>query len=140
MLKCCTQYVSKFGNLSNAHKTGKGQFSFQRMFKLPYNCTHFTRQQGNAQNPSTQVLVVCELRTFRCTSWVQKKAEQSEIKLSTFTGSQRKQGNSRKTSTSASLTMLKPLTVWITTHCGKFLKEMGRSDHFTCLLRNLYVS
>ena len=32
----------------------------------------------------------------------------------------KKQGNSRKTSTSASLTMLKPLTVWITRNCGKF--------------------
>jgi len=31
--------------------------------------------------------------------------------------------DSRKTSTSASLTMLKPLTVWITTNCGKFLKR-----------------
>ena len=31
-----------------------------------------------------------------------------------------KKRNSRKTSTSASLTMLKPLTVWITTNCGKF--------------------
>ena len=31
-----------------------------------------------------------------------------------------KQGSSRKTSTSASLTMLKPLTAWITTNCGKF--------------------
>ena len=29
----------------------------------------------------------------------------------------------KKTSTSASLTMLKPLTVWITTHCGKFLDQ-----------------
>ena len=28
----------------------------------------------------------------------------------------------KKTSTSASLTTLKPLTVWITTNCGKFLK------------------
>ena len=35
----------------------------------------------------------------------------------------KKQGNSRKTSTSASLTMLKPLTVWITTNRGKFLKR-----------------
>ena len=34
--------------------------------------------------------------------------------------------------------MLKPLTVWITTNCGKFL-EMGISDHLTCLLRNLYA-
>ena len=33
-----------------------------------------------------------------------------------------KQENSRKASTSASLTMLKPLTLWITTNCGKFLK------------------
>ena len=34
-----------------------------------------------------------------------------------------KQENSRKTSTSASLTTLKPLIVWITTNCGKFLKR-----------------
>ena len=34
-----------------------------------------------------------------------------------------KQENSRKTSTSASLTMLKPLPVCITTNCGKFLKR-----------------
>ena len=52
-----------------------------------------------------------------------EKAEEPEIKLSRFFGSQRKQGNSRKTSTSASLTMLKPLTVWITTNYGKFLKR-----------------
>ena len=34
--------------------------------------------------------------------------------------------------------MLKSLTVWITTKCGKFL-EMEIPDHFTCLLRNLYA-
>ena len=34
-----------------------------------------------------------------------------------------KQENSRKTSTSALLTMLKPFIVWITTKCGKFLKR-----------------
>ena len=32
--------------------------------------------------------------------------------------------------------MLKPLTVWIKTNCGKFLKV---PDHLTCLLRNLYT-
>ena len=40
--------------------------------------------------------------------------------------------------TPASLTMWKPLTVWITTN-WKILKEMGIPDHLTCLLRNLYV-
>ena len=47
--------------------------------------------------------------------------------------------NSRQTSTSVLLTRPKSLTVWITTNCGKFLKEMGIPDHLTCLLRNLYV-
>ena len=44
----------------------------------------------------------------------------------------------KKTSTSASLSTLKPFTVWITTNCGKFF-EMGIPDHLTCLLRNLYA-
>ena len=52
-----------------------------------------------------------------------EKAEEPEIKLPTVVGSWRKQGNSRKTSTSASVTMPKPLTVWITTNCEKFLKR-----------------
>ena len=67
-----------------------------------------------------------------------EKAEEPEIKLPTFITSQRKQEDSRKTSTSASLTTLKLLTAWITTNC-KILKENGILDHLTCLLRNLYA-
>ena len=44
----------------------------------------------------------------------------------------------QKTSTSALLNMPKPLTVWITRNCGKFL-DMGIPDHLTCLLRYLYA-
>ena len=67
-----------------------------------------------------------------------EKAEEPEIKLPTSPGSQKKQESSRKTSISALLTMPKPLTVdhnklW------KILKEMGITDHLTCLLRNLYA-
>ena len=50
-----------------------------------------------------------------------ENAEEPEIKWPTSVGSSKKQENSRKTS--ASLTMLKPLTVWITTNCGKFFKR-----------------
>ena len=35
----------------------------------------------------------------------------------------KKQGSSRKTSTSALLTTPQPLTAWITTNCGKFFKR-----------------
>ena len=52
-----------------------------------------------------------------------EKAEETEIKLPTFVGSLKKQESSRKTPTSALLTMPKPLTMWITTNCGKFLKR-----------------
>ena len=48
-VKICTQYVSKFGKLSNGHRTGKVSFhsnpkerQCQRMLKLPHNCTHLT--------------------------------------------------------------------------------------------------
>ena len=52
-----------------------------------------------------------------------EKAEEPEIKLPTSAGSREKQESSRKTSISALLTMPKPLTVWITTNCGKFFKR-----------------
>ena len=52
-----------------------------------------------------------------------EKAEEPEIKLPTSVGSYKKQESSRKTSTSALLTTTKPLTVWITTNCGKSLKR-----------------
>ena len=69
---------------------------------------------------------------------VLEKAEGPEIKLPTSAGSLKKQESSRKTSISALLTMPKPLTVCITTNCGKFL-ELEIPDHLTCLLRNLYA-
>ena len=56
--------------------------------------------------------------------------------MPTSSGSWKKQENSRKTSTYASLTTLKPLTVWITTN-WKILKELGIPHHLTHLLRNL---
>ena len=67
-----------------------------------------------------------------------EKAEEPDIKLPISAGSWKKQESSRKTSTSALLTMTKLLTVdhnklW------KILKEVKIPDHLTCLLRNLYA-
>ena len=66
-----------------------------------------------------------------------EKPEEPEIKLPTSIRSLKKQESSRKTS--ASLTMPKPLTVWITTSLWRILQEMGVPDHLTCLLKNLYA-
>ena len=52
VLKCCTQYASKFGKLSCGHRTGKGQFSFQSQRKaMPKNA------QTTAQLHSSHMLV-----------------------------------------------------------------------------------
>ena len=65
-----------------------------------------------------------------------EKAKEPEIKLPTSVGSYKKQGNSRKISTSASLTMIKPFCG--SQQTGKF--EMKIPDHLIHLLRNLYAS
>ena len=129
--KCCTQYASKFAKLSSGHRTGKGQFSFQSQRKaMPKNA------QATAQLHSSHALVkwcskFCKpgfssswTMSFQIYKLVLEKAEEPEIKLPTFSGSWEKQESSRKTSISASLTMPKPLTVWITI-LWKILKEMG---------------
>ena len=76
-----------------------------------------------------------------------KEVKEQEAKLPPFAGSWRKQESLRKMSISMSLTMLRPLTVWVTTNCcdclgwsnWRILKERGIPDHFTYLLRNLYA-
>ena len=60
-----------------------------------------------------------------------KRGRGTRDQIPTFFWSSKKQHNSRKTFTSASLTMLKLLTVWITTNCGKFFK---RWEYQTTLL------
>ena len=52
VVKCYTQYGSKFGKVSSGHRTGKGQFSFQSQRKaLPKNA------QTIVQLHSSQIMV-----------------------------------------------------------------------------------
>ena len=128
--KCCTQYASKFGKLSSAHRIGKGQFSFRSQRKAkPKNAQ--TTAQLHSSHTLTKWCSKFSKPGFNST-WTMnfqvfkldlEKAEEPEIKLPTFVGSLEKHKSSRKTSTSALLTMPKPLTVWITTNCGKWLKR-----------------
>ena len=145
LLKRYTQYVSKFGNVSSGHKTRKHQFSFESQRRtMPKNVQtivhlHSFHTPARLYSTSFQLgFSVTWTENFQVCKWSFKEAEKPEIKLPTFAGSWRKQGSSRKTLISASLTMLKPLTMWIATN-WKNLQEMGIPDHLTCLLRNLYV-
>ena len=92
------------------------------MFKLPHNCTFYmlARLCSKFFKLDFSSMWTKNLQMYKLDL---EKAEEPEIKLPTFITSQRKQEDSRKTSTSASLPMLKLLTVWITTNCGKFFKR-----------------
>ena len=68
-----------------------------------------------------------------------EKAEEPKIKLPTSTGSWKKQESSRKTSTSALLTMPRPFDCVHHNKLWKIRKDMGIPDHLTCLLRNRYA-
>ena len=120
LLKCCTQYVSKFGKLSSRHRTGKDQFSFQSQRRvIPKNVqttTHLYSFDMLTRLCSKFLKLVFNstwTENFKMYNLDLEKVEDPEIKLPTFVGSWRNQGNSRKTSISSSLTMLKPLTLWI---------------------------
>ena len=92
------------------------------MFKLPYNCAH--------SHARKVMLKILQARLQQYMNWelpdVQagfRRGRGIRDQISAFVGSWRKQENSRKTSTFASLTMLKAFTMWITTNCGKFFKR-----------------
>ena len=60
LLKCCTQYVSKFGKLRTSHRIGKGQFSFQPQRRaMPKNA------QTTVQLFSFPMLVSLCLKSFK---------------------------------------------------------------------------
>ena len=123
LLICCTQYASKFGKLSSGHRTGKGQFLFQsqRMFKLPLIAL---------TSHAIKVMLKFSERLQQYVNWelldVQagfRNGWGTRDQIAKIRWIINKQESSRKTSISALLTMPKPLTVWITINCGKFLKK-----------------
>ena len=119
LLKCCTQYVIKFGNLSSSRRTGKGHFSFQSQRKaMPKNVqTTAQLHSSHMQEKKSSKFSMLGFNSiwtmnFQMFKLDLEKAEEPEIKLPTPVASLKKHESSRKTSTSALLTMPKPLTVW----------------------------
>ena len=70
---------------------------------------------------------------------VLEKAKEPEIKLPTFPGSQRKQGDSRKNIYLCFTDYTKTFDCVDHNKLWKALKEMGIPDNLTCLLKNLNV-
>ena len=119
------------GKLISDHRTGKGQFSFQAQRRvMPKNVQTTTQLRSShmlakwSSKFSKWVFNSTWTENFQMFKLDLEEAEEPEIILPTSVGLLKKQENSRNTSTSASLTLPpKPLTVWITANCEKFLKR-----------------
>ena len=118
LLKDCTQYASKFGKISCGHRTGKVQFSFQ--------CSNY-HTIALISHASKVILKILQGRLQQDVNWglpdVQaglRKGRGTRDQIANICWIMEKAREFQKTS--ASLTMLKPLTLWITTNCGKFFK------------------
>ena len=126
---CCTQYASKFGKLSSGHRTGKGVF-----IPVP--------KKGNAKECSNYCTiallshaskVMLKILQARLQQYMNSEIPDVQAGFRKGRGTRDQIANIRwitekarkfqKTSTSALLTMPKPLTLWTTINCGKFLKR-----------------
>ena len=76
---------------------------------------------------------------FQMFKLVLEKAEEPEIKLQTYAGSSKKAREFRKNIYFCFIDYTKVFDCVEHNKQWKTLKEMGILDHFTCLLRNLYV-
>ena len=95
----------------------------QRMLKLPHNCTqltHTSKVMLQILQARLQQYVKQELPDAQAGFRKGRETQISNCKHLLDHGKSKK--IPKKNINSASLTLLKPLTVWTTTNCGKFLK------------------
>ena len=107
------------------------------MFKLPHNCTHLTCQQSNAQNFPSEASIVRELRTSRCSSWIQKR-QKNQDQIANIGWIIEEAREFQKNVCFSFIDYTKAFDCVVHNKPWKILKDMRVSDHLTCLLKNLY--
>ena len=124
--KCCTQYASKFGKLSSGHRTGKVSFHSNPKESQAKECSNY----HTIAHISHASKVMFKILQARLQQYVNRELSDVQADFRNGKGTRdqidnihwiiEKAREFQKTSISVLLTMPKPLTVWITTNCGKF--------------------
>ena len=128
--KCCTQYASTFGKLASSHKTGKGQFfipipkkgnakecSNYRTIAL---ISHASKVMLKILQARVQQYVNCELPDVQGGF---QKGRGTRDQIANIHWIIKKAREFQKNLYFCFIDYAKPLTVWITTNCGKFWKR-----------------
>ena len=146
LLKCYTQYVSKFGKLSSNHRTGKGRFFILIPKKgsakdSPSYCTIAIISQA-----STVMLKILQARLQQYMNQelpdVQagfRKGRGTRDQIANIRWIIEKARELQKNIYFCFVDYTKAFDCIDHNKLWKILKEMGIPDHLTCLLRNLYA-
>ena len=132
--------------LSSGNRTGKGQCSFQSQRKAIPKNAKTTAQLHSSHNLVKQCSKFYKPgfsntwnMNFQMFKLVLEKAEEPELKISTYAGSWKKQESFRKNINFCFIDYAKAFDCVDHNQLWNILKEMGIPDHLTCLLRNLYA-
>ena len=127
--KCCTQYASKFGTQQWPQDWKRSVFTPIQMKGCTKECSNYRKFTLNSHTRK----VTCKILQARLQQYVNqelpdvqtgfRKGSRSRDHIALICWIIEKAREFQKTSTFASLTMLKTLSVWITINCGKFWKR-----------------
>ena len=137
--KCCSQCASKFGKLSNGHRTGKGQFSFQSQRKtMPKIApiSHANKVMLKILQARLQQYVNRELPDIQAGFRKDRDTRDQTAKICWIIEKARE---FQKNIYFCFIDYAKAFDSVGHNKLWKILKEKGIPDHLTCLLRNLYT-
>ena len=145
LLKCCTQYASKFGKLSSGHRTGKGVFIPIPKKSNAKECSDH-RTIALISHSSKVMLKILQARLQqymnREVSDVQagfRKGGGTKDQIANIRWIIEKGREFQKNIYFCFIDHAKAFDCVDHNKLWKILKEMGIPDHLTCLLRNLYA-
>ena len=145
--KSCTQYASKFGKLSSGHRIGKRLFSFQSLRKAKLKEGSNYSKIALISHASKEMLKILQARLQQYVNHKLpdipagfRKGKGTRDQIANIGWITKKQKSSKKSSTSALLTMPKPLTVWITTNLQNSEKDGNTRPPYLLPEKSVYRS
>ena len=129
LLKCFTQYTTKFRKLRNGHRTGNVSFHSNPKIGSAKQCSNYhTIALISYASKAMLKILKARLQQYVNQEYLDvqagfRKCRGTINQMANICWIIEKARQFQKTSTSASSTTLKTLTVWITTNRGKFLKR-----------------
>ena len=146
--KCCSQYASKFGKLSSGHRTGKCQFSFQSLRKtMPKNAQ--TTVQLHSSHKFWASKVMLKILQARLQQYMNceipdvqtgfRKGRETREQIANIRWIIVKARDVQKNIYLCFIDYINDFVCVDHNKQGKIINEMGKPDHLTCPLRNLYT-